>query len=224
MDPLGPVEWGWALLPGTAALGCPSGAGQGATCPNQPWHSQLHRTAPSPSGGVAAPAPLTSRPSLDVCPFLSTSTPLESQPFCCAYASLPKSGVPSPTSLSEGKLLPPPTSQCSSPLHGAPRLSLRPRFSPVLAGLVAIAFVGHGQRMKSQHLGLPLAWPLAPQVRGQTQLPLHTPGPSSYSFCCPLSSAESAREDRAPCGLTPALAAAQPDGKRHIDARCSLRL
>lgn len=165
-----------------------------------------------------------SRPSLDVCPFLSTSTPLESQPFCCAYASHPKSGVPSPTSLSEGKLLPPPTSQCSSPLHSTPRLSLRPRFSPVLAGLVAIAFVGHGQRMRSQHLGLPLAWPLAPQVRGQTQLPLHTPGPSSCSFCCPLSSAESAREDRAPRGLTPALAAAQPDGKRHIDARCSLRL
>lgn len=49
----------------------------------------------------------------------------------------------------------------------------------------------------------------------------HTPHLSSHSFCCPSSSA---RADRALRGLTPALAAPQPSGKHHMDARCSLRL
>lgn len=75
---------------------------------------------PSPSSGAAAPTPLASGPSLDVCPFLSTSAPLESQPFCCAHTPLLESRVPSPSSLCEGKLLPPPPSQHSRPLASSP--------------------------------------------------------------------------------------------------------
>ena len=213
-----------ALLPGTAAWGHPSAAGRGATGPNQPWHGRLRCTAPSPSSGMAAPAPLTSSPSLDARPFLSTSTPLESQPFCCAYASLPKSDVPSPTSFCEGKLLLPPTSQRSSPQAQRSRALASSPFQPCPRSTGRNSLCGTWTEIVASG-SAPCLAPCTPsQGANPHQLPPHTPGPSSLSFCCPSSSAESAHADQALHGLTPALTAAQPYGKRHIDARCSLRL
>lgn len=75
-----------ALLPGTDVWGCPSAQDKGPPARTSP--STAGCTTRPLSSGAAAPVLLTSSPSLAVCPFPSTPTPLTSQPFCCAHASL----------------------------------------------------------------------------------------------------------------------------------------
>lgn len=208
-----------ALLPGAAARGCSPVAGRGAACPNQPWHGRciarpLPRAVEWLLLRLSPPAPVSTCAHFFLHQHLLKASPsaVLTHPSQRAMYRLQHHF----TRANSCRLPRPSAPLCR---HSAPGLSLRPRFSPVLAAPVAVAFVGHRQRMRSQHLGLPLGWPLAPQVGvNPHQLPLRTPGPSSHS------SAESARVDRALCGLTPAPAAPQPSGKRHIDARCRLRL
>lgn len=146
---------------------CPSVAGPRVSCPNQPpaWLAAM----PSPF----QPAALPSSPSLDVCPFPSTSTPLEASPSA-ALTTFPEERFTFSNVPSAGQT---PTSQ-----RRAPKRSLRPHFSPVLAAPVAIAFMGHGWKVRLRHLGLPHA----PQVQEYpTSIP-RIPQVCSLQFLLPL--------------------------------------